>query len=589
MYGNPSRYLPQSLTDSHAGTRKGSNRISYRDIDALLDCSWITRIWTFQEAVLARNPVVVCGHSHIDWEHFTLRIIFLSGTITSKCVQRWIEVVASRAIFQAENKGGHISPKQLNDYCYFCVSISDAIPVLRITCFLASSFLFCCCIAGLLFAPIITFIIAPTWFYLGLSIALIVNALFIIRCLWIPPDLTRSRMQNTTSLLNDNLHDVISRTLATRRASNPKDMAFGLRSVLKYYSRQDTSGKTAQYSDPVEVIYRGIVVGMMGQTRSLNYLFLASQKSYPDGPSWIPDFSHDLAGLDITDAYRRYTYRPTERSRAYIKVHPHDESTIIVKGFASEGIAAVRKFHSTNTAYSDAEDHSQLNNVESLMIWCFPLSQRLYYRDELYVPIYRGLLYAAICSGAPLMNFAEINYYLDRLLKYTPKHWVVTEKHPSFSIAAHALKFWKLLNEKHPIRRYDLLKIHIDVMNALARSGLRVLETTRGNIGYCLGEAEKSDMIYLVSGLASPLVMRGDDSNLRIITTAHIATRSGRIKTWPEYQVTFNHDWTEKINQLQEKAHTASDGAIPHPMKSPLWRSDPDNLLEALLPDVHIH
>jgi hypothetical protein len=366
-------------------------------------------------------------------------------------------------------------------------------------------------------------------------------------------------------------------------------MAFGLRSVLKHYSKKDTGGKTVQYSDPVEVIYRDIVVGMMGQTRSLNYLFLAAQKSYLNGPSWIPDFSHNLAGLDMTDAYKRYTYRPTKRSRAYIKVHPHDESTIIVKGFPSEEIAAVRKFFSTNIAYSGAEEQRHLDNVESLMIFCFPLLQRLYCRDELYVPTYRGLLQAAIWSGDPLMNVSEINYYLDKLIKHTSRHRILARLRPSIDVSTHALKFWKLVNEHRLFQRYDLLKIHIDVTNALARSGLRVLETTRGNIGYCMGKAEKCDMIYLISGLASPLVMRGDDSNLRIITTAHIATRSGHIKTWPEYQVTFYHGWTEKINELQENAHTTSDGAIPHPMKSPLWMSDPDNLLETLLPDVHIH
>ncbi|KAK1779308.1 heterokaryon incompatibility protein-domain-containing protein [Copromyces sp. CBS 386.78] len=37
------------------------------DIDCLLDREWIERVWTFQEIVLASNPVIVCGEEAIGW------------------------------------------------------------------------------------------------------------------------------------------------------------------------------------------------------------------------------------------------------------------------------------------------------------------------------------------------------------------------------------------------------------------------------------------------------------------------------------------------------------------------------------------
>lgn len=37
------------------------------DIDFLLDSEWMERVWTFQEIVLASNPIIVCGEETIGW------------------------------------------------------------------------------------------------------------------------------------------------------------------------------------------------------------------------------------------------------------------------------------------------------------------------------------------------------------------------------------------------------------------------------------------------------------------------------------------------------------------------------------------
>ncbi|EAA33485.1 hypothetical protein NCU07840 [Neurospora crassa OR74A] len=40
------------------------------DIDCLLDREWLERVWTFQEIVLASNPIIVCGEETIGWAQF---------------------------------------------------------------------------------------------------------------------------------------------------------------------------------------------------------------------------------------------------------------------------------------------------------------------------------------------------------------------------------------------------------------------------------------------------------------------------------------------------------------------------------------
>ncbi|KAK3400962.1 heterokaryon incompatibility protein-domain-containing protein [Sordaria brevicollis] len=67
------RYLlgmPRYLFSACGGTGKGGLPLgsgSSEDIACLLDREWMERAWTFQEVVLASNPVIVCGDEAISW------------------------------------------------------------------------------------------------------------------------------------------------------------------------------------------------------------------------------------------------------------------------------------------------------------------------------------------------------------------------------------------------------------------------------------------------------------------------------------------------------------------------------------------
>jgi len=47
--------------------RSPSTIIETHIVASLLDVSWFQRAWTFQEIILASNPVIVCGPKAIDW------------------------------------------------------------------------------------------------------------------------------------------------------------------------------------------------------------------------------------------------------------------------------------------------------------------------------------------------------------------------------------------------------------------------------------------------------------------------------------------------------------------------------------------
>ena len=50
---------------------------SYSDLNELLNREWVKRMWTYQEILLASNPIVVCGNHHLRWSLLEIGIIFL--------------------------------------------------------------------------------------------------------------------------------------------------------------------------------------------------------------------------------------------------------------------------------------------------------------------------------------------------------------------------------------------------------------------------------------------------------------------------------------------------------------------------------
>lgn len=76
-------------------------RVTTQDLEKIFECTWIERIWTFQEIVMSPHPVVVCGIVQIPWEKFSMSTMVLLGMYetsfrTSK-VRDWMTVIYARA------------------------------------------------------------------------------------------------------------------------------------------------------------------------------------------------------------------------------------------------------------------------------------------------------------------------------------------------------------------------------------------------------------------------------------------------------------------------------------------------------------
>ncbi|KAF6810774.1 heterokaryon incompatibility protein [Colletotrichum sojae] len=81
------------------------------DLDDVLGRKWIKRAWTFQEIILASNPVIVCGDEAISWDHLLQAIDYLHDTQGFFQINFWQFL---RGIF-AYNINGEIALPELSE------------------------------------------------------------------------------------------------------------------------------------------------------------------------------------------------------------------------------------------------------------------------------------------------------------------------------------------------------------------------------------------------------------------------------------------------------------------------------------------
>jgi hypothetical protein len=93
-----------------------------------------------------------------------------------------------------------------------------------------------------------------------------------------------------------NVYSTALDTLHIRKATNLRDMSFGLRSVLQHLTQG--SLPLVDYSASISLIYMHLTCHLLTETNSLHFLALAAQANFPNAPSWAPDFSNFLQLLE---------------------------------------------------------------------------------------------------------------------------------------------------------------------------------------------------------------------------------------------------------------------------------------------------
>lgn len=317
---------------------------SYEDINHLLSRSWIRRIWTLQEVLLTKHAIVVCGDHHVPWLRFACSLLALQEFIPrgkNKDLNLWnsMRPWSATAVVYIRNYRKQNSEK--DDAAHMLPRFSfDAWPKfvrsIHIRCSIISWLTLMTTLVALMLAigegPLLLKrstefgfdnCLGPKvhctqpheviiWFVLPLMI-LPISLILLISTTNIQYRLKRQKFSGTQ--LTDLILD--------REATNPKDKAFGVHSIMQRSLNQRLADPNYQLA--TEQIYKDLCLTVMSATKSLRVLHLAVTCPLSGHPTWIPDWNKKPNSFWMNTALARWN-----ESGAFWKYGPSDPKALIV-------------------------------------------------------------------------------------------------------------------------------------------------------------------------------------------------------------------------------------------------------------------
>jgi len=366
--------------------------ISRLDLVYVLDRPWTTRLWTYQEILLATHPVIVCGTEHVQWSDFEWTLLSLrsSPRYFPRVAIAWEAIVFDRGSLQSIDR-----PAQRSTLHTLHENETIVKKILSTRRWLMTSL---SCI--LLACTITVFLIGsssrkaegtPKWvvpFQLGRKTAIVSVVLgffgswyfLILFCF----HAVRPTLQTYRSDLKETTSDDLVGALYQRVATDPRDMAYGVWAILRKRGASDLSlpiydvAKEAQ----IPLLYRQLTIHLIQATGNLRFLHIAAARRLPGSPSWIPDWSsfnsntwREMSGFPGTDLHRRAASTESEetlRRHRALQVMSLDSTQSVLTVLARETgfvCGCVCFYLITVTALETDERHAHLENLRSMLQW----------------------------------------------------------------------------------------------------------------------------------------------------------------------------------------------------------------------------
>jgi hypothetical protein len=360
--------------------------------------------------------------------------------------------------------------------------------------------------------------------------------------------------QYRRSLREDAVDDFID-AVVTRRASEPRDMAYGLQTVLE--RRLGRPLPTPNYDISLSQTYRRLTTNLLDATDQLQFLVLAAANKMSGQPSWVPNWgagiqsfwlhpfaidqawasSSNIVGLfERMERYGAFmqssarhhpssqqrtpldqeTPRQTDSPKMLSHFDSSREDTLTISAHSFGTIKQLFEIHPTKTCYDPHEEHIHLGNISSLLsvLHSFSLSLQVdvdFFTNRQNFPS----LPSTITSHHLRLYFIFIwNSQWrtpDRILELLMK---------GDTALYFPIPNWPYLPLWLSITYEELLETHIAICNDLAttrRQFFKAKAEGRGRgrnkevAGVCGQDVVVGDKLLLVPGLMSSLVTRKAD------------------------------------------------------------------------------
>jgi len=481
-------------------TKRGVGFATNEQIVEFLRCVWIERIWTFQELTLANNPVIVRGSCHLSWPRLVISFVFYvashGSTYSNNVVLRqWLDLIIDRVCVQdALNDLSTVNTQyvKLQNYCIFVGRLIRSIAIIRICLAIFSALLFLI-LTGTFIATVS--LKGAFQAVMALCGATIFSILFAMSQFVPNPPLHPAFDQSAAQQLSykpTTAHTVFH-ALRVRKAKDPKDMSFGLHSVLRKITDKDLP--RVDYQVSTGTAYRQLTHYLIAEYESLDLLLLAAQAHLKDAPSWVPDFSQTLDAVFDGGSHLASQWG----------IDKTGSESLIVRGALVDTIAKAWQIKTTKSTYLESEWAEHTENIRILQCLMKQSSTALSY------DVLENMF--ALSTSSPLLNFQAYFNLLWRMRFKKPS--TVLSLFLSSKLFYSPRTSWWLSYSK-------MFSIHLEFCELMcSRYSLVQLDE---QLCFLPIAVEKGDRIAIIQGISEPLVVRPCGKSVRLVsrTTASV-------------------------------------------------------------------
>lgn len=513
----------------------GEIRIISRYHD-LFSRTWIGRIWTYQEAVLSSNPVVICGDRHIAWHRLSQSLAFLDSVTWEprNKLNSWQCVAMSRSLrhgLQGSNPSQDTVHSEMEAYIEFSSKVHNKVASFASPIYFALTLLVGGIVQWFIHEPlsvqqdtkrvcIVAFRIVLYgihYFFLSLT-----SPLYHI----LPRNKLRGRVQEKIYRVDREIPEEDCFLIGSihRQATKPIDTVLGMWSILEFIGNVTQIPNTTINTHDVFRIFSHQVIELTG---SLSPLLMAGMHNCSNQPSWVADWS----AAKRSDWQSYIEYRLSSKCARWLKSNlcvrtpfTFDNEKGILHIFTMGlhpplPIVRAHKLITVSTVYNEQEREVHLYNLECLIA----LTSRAL-DDSFYDDLFR--------DNPTSVTRLQYQAWVEFLL--------VEEWGPSLKLKLSYLNRRHPLGKLHPGKYRMLWNTYTTICNWLAAQGKLIYSTrTPGSEsvkirGLCSRSAEIGDLILDVIGLTSSIVVRKlseeDDHYVRIIGLA--SDRREKPRVW---------------------------------------------------------
>jgi hypothetical protein len=365
---------------------------NWEDLKHLIDRPWKDRLWTYQEILLASHPIIVCGTKHVQWSDFEWTLLSLRNMLADfpRALVAWESITFDRAqVGSTARPNGPNILQLLEEHETFVKRMLFVRRVFNTAWrFVWLAFFTASLIVGVVSAVSKRKPRGNTFRLADKTEA----GLLVMGMVGITMMLTYMLLQVRPAFgshreINDTSSDDLVGALYQRAASDPRDMAYGIWSILRIRGASDLIEPTYEPNKEEQIpkIYWRLTVCLLEITNNLRILNIAAARRLPGYPSWVPDWcSFDsnpwrtVSGLPGTDLYgtpKNARFSPeSERSfqngRARQQIYVDATRRVLMLRARELGaICDQVSFHPTSVTFKAEERGAHVENLQGMLQW----------------------------------------------------------------------------------------------------------------------------------------------------------------------------------------------------------------------------